>query len=89
LIEKNVYRYVKDLRSAKSGGGKVNFRSYVDMDEQIQGILNLINQDPNGWAILSRGNAHLDQLESLIEQPVLRYGGKSFGMRKRRATYCI
>lgn len=48
------------------------------MDEQIQGILNLINQDPNGWAILSRGNAHLDQLESLIEQPVLRYGGKSF-----------
>ncbi|MBK4251854.1 ATP-dependent helicase, partial [Enterobacter hormaechei] len=78
LIEKNVYRYVKDLRSAKSGGGKVNFRSYVDMDEQIQGILNLINQDPNGWAILSRGNAHLDQLESLIEQPVLRYGGKSF-----------
>nr|UGK56185.1 hypothetical protein [Escherichia coli] len=48
------------------------------MDEQIQGILNLINQDPIGWAILSRGNAHLDQLESLIEQPVLRYGGKSF-----------
>ncbi|EIL59363.1 putative DNA helicase, partial [Escherichia coli 541-1] len=34
--------------------------------------------DPIGWAILSRGNAHLDQLESLIEQPVLRYGGKSF-----------
>ncbi|MBA1914315.1 ATP-dependent helicase, partial [Escherichia coli] len=44
----------------------------------IQGILSLINQDPHGWAILSRNNAHLDELESLIEQPVIRYGGKSF-----------
>ncbi|HDC8744707.1 TPA: ATP-dependent helicase, partial [Escherichia coli] len=65
-------------RSAKKGGGKVTFRSYVDMEEQIQGILSLINQDPHGWAILSRNNAHLDELESLIEQPVIRYGGKSF-----------
>lgn len=48
------------------------------MEEQIQGILSLINQDPHGWAILSRNNAHLDELESLIEQPVIRYGGKSF-----------
>ncbi|HFD7834100.1 TPA: IncHI-type conjugal transfer helicase TrhI, partial [Escherichia coli] len=78
LIGKNVYRYAKELRSAKKGGGKVTFRSYVDMEEQIQGILSLINQDPHGWAILSRNNAHLDELESLIEQPVIRYGGKSF-----------
>ncbi len=62
LIGKNVYRYAKELRSAK-GRRKVTFRSYVDMEEQIQGILSLINQDPHGWAILSRNNAHLDELE--------------------------
>jgi superfamily I DNA/RNA helicase len=78
LISQNVYRYRKDLNSAKAGGGKVHFRSYVDMEDQIQGILSLIDSDPLGWAILSRGNAHLDQIESLIAQPVIRYGGKSF-----------
>lgn len=78
LIQNNVYRYAKDLKSSKGGGGKVFFRSYVSMEDQIQAIINLIDKDPLGWAILSRGNAHLDQIESLLTQPVIRYGGKSF-----------
>jgi len=78
LITKNVYRYAKDLRSSKKGGGKVTFQSFVSMEDQIQAVLKLIEKDPYGWAILSRGNAHLDQIESFITQPVIRYGGKSF-----------
>ncbi len=68
LIGKNVYRYAKELRSAKKGGGKVTFRSYVDMEEQIQGILSLINQDPHGWAPLAATMpTWMPSLESLIE----------------------
>ncbi|MBL5885684.1 IncHI-type conjugal transfer helicase TrhI [Lelliottia amnigena] len=78
LITKNVYRYAKDLRSSKKGGGKVTFQSFVSMEDQIQAVLKLIEKDPYGWAILSRGNAHLDQIESFITQPVIRFGGKSF-----------
>lgn len=78
LITKNVYRYAKDLKSSKKGGGKVIFQSFVSMEDQIQAVLRLIEKDPYGWAILSRGNAHLDQIESFITQPVIRYGGKSF-----------
>ena len=78
LISKNVYRYAKDLKSSKKGGGKVVFQSFVSMEDQIQAVLRLIDKDPYGWAILSRGNAHLDQIESFITQPVIRYGGKSF-----------
>lgn len=78
LIQHNNYRYTKELQSGKEGGGKVTFFCYRSMEEQLQGIVELIDQDPYGWAILSRGNAHLDKVENILSQETIRYGGKSF-----------
>ncbi|OOB84382.1 hypothetical protein BZY71_25105 [Leclercia adecarboxylata] len=71
-------RYQKDLVSGKKGGGNVTFLCNDSMESQLQAIVELISKSPEGWAILSRGNSHLDKIESMLPGPVMRYGGKSF-----------
>lgn len=70
---------------ARQKGGKGHFSFICRYGGTDTGYFKPYKSDPHGWAILSRNNAHLDELESLIEQPVIRYGGKSFWDEKKQA----
>ncbi|MEI4926760.1 ATP-dependent helicase, partial [Klebsiella pneumoniae] len=45
---------------------------------QFDVIKELVEKNPHDWAILSRNNTTLDKMESYLEVPVTRIGGKSF-----------
>ena len=89
LIKRNISRYQKDLVSGKKGGGKVTFLCNDSMESQLQALVELISKSPEGWAILSRSNSHLDKIESMLPGPVMRYGGKSFWDEKDASDILI
>lgn len=79
VIRKNKSRYEKILVSGRTGDlGKVTFLKALDAEEQYITIKELVEKSPNDWAILSRNNTTLDKMESYLEIPVTRIGGKSF-----------
>ncbi|WP_243768995.1 UvrD-helicase domain-containing protein, partial [Klebsiella pneumoniae] len=79
VIRKNKARYEKSLVSGRNGDkGKVTFIRSDKADDQVDVIKELVEKNPHDWAILSRNNTTLDKMESYLEVPVTRIGGKSF-----------
>ncbi|WP_407261108.1 3'-5' exonuclease [Klebsiella pneumoniae] len=79
VIRKNKARYEKSLVSGRNGDkGKVTFIRSDKADDQFDVIKELVEKNPHDWAILSRNNTTLDKMESYLEVPVTRIGGKSF-----------
>lgn len=79
VISKNKARYEKSLVSArKEDKGKVTFLRSDNADDQFDLVKELVETNPNDWAILSRNNTTLDKMESYLVMPVTRIGGKSF-----------
>ncbi len=79
VIRKNKARYEKSLVSGRHGDkGKVTFIRSDNAEDQFEVIKGLVEKNPHDWAILSRNNTTLDKMESYLEVPVSRIGGKSF-----------
>ncbi len=79
VIRKNKARYEKSLVSGRKGDkGKVTFIRSANAEDQFDVIKELVERNPHDWAILSRNNTTLDKMESYLEMPVTRIGGKSF-----------
>jgi superfamily I DNA/RNA helicase len=81
LIEYNEERIPKQLKSHLEVGGKVECKGYLDEDDQLQKIVEMILANPQRWAVLARTNKEINGIELELAKhkvKVKRLGGKSF-----------
>ncbi|MEQ6347841.1 ATP-dependent helicase [Vibrio sp. 10N.222.51.C8] len=81
LIQHNVERIPKELRSHVEEGGVVDCHGFKDEDHQVESVVEGILADQGGWAVLARTNKEIDTVELELSKhkvKVKRLGGKSF-----------
>lgn len=81
LISFNEYRAQKKIIPASDAGGELTVLRPRDRQEEARLLISLIQEDPRGWAILSRTNRLLDDMEIALQSfgiPYRRVGEQGF-----------
>lgn len=81
MISNNENRALKSIIAAKNTHGIVRVLRPMDREEEAATIAEIIAADPSGWAILSRTNRLLDELELSLAAAGVEYtrmGGTGF-----------
>jgi len=68
VIENNVNRVKKTMKSAAGNGGTVSVYEVKNAEHEVEVIINHIPTLKGQWAILSRNQMQLDQVQSMLEE---------------------
>ncbi len=81
LIEFNLTRLPKKMRSSRNAGGKVHFLSFENKYQQENKLIEFLQSNKNNIGILARQNSHLEDLEKALvihDIPYEKISGKTF-----------
>ena len=81
LVSNNQRRAPKRIIPAILTPGELTIIRPMNREQEAEMILNTIHEDPGGWAVLTRTNRLLDELELKLQQsgmPYTRLGGTGF-----------
>lgn len=68
LVENNIYRVEKTMKSAAGDGGTVAVYETQDLEHEVETILNQIPTLDGQWAVLSRNQIQLDSVQSALQE---------------------
>ena len=68
LVENNVYRVAKTMKSAAGDGGTVTVYETNDLEHEVETIVNQIPSQKGQWAVLSRNQIQLDAIQTALQE---------------------
>ncbi|MFD3435503.1 ATP-dependent helicase [Alteromonas macleodii] len=73
LVENNVYRVAKTMKSAAGDGGSVYVYETNDLEHEVDTIIKHIPSQKGQWAVLSRNQIQLDAVQTALQEHGFSY----------------